>query len=225
MNQRAEIFSLIADIRGRLDELEGVVRALPGSTVPTPASFDEPGVENLTPESCLEFRRDGLPGLVAMTPYERRLPFYQMGTADTSLPIVIESFELSSLHKAGPEPAFGLQVTPTGPQQPWLTHDFSVSASTVLGLQWSEWILKLSAPEPLDITVQFCVAGQGFAEKIPHSRIRVTEFASFCHLRIGGDVLRAALKDREATEVRVMLGTGGKVVPLRIYSFLVFGKR
>lgn len=225
MSQRAEMYSLIADIRGRLDELESFVRALPGSVVPSPASFDEPGVESFTPAAYVAFRQQGLPLAQVVDVFERRLPFFQVAAADEKMPVVLESFDLSSLHKTGSAPAFGLEVVPSGVQQAWMTYEFFADSEAIFDCDWTEWILKLSVPEPLDLMIQFVVAGQGFSEKIPHSRLRVTEFASFIHVRLQGDVLRNALNGRKATQLKLLLGTGGRVVPLRVYSFSIFGKR
>lgn len=198
---------------------------MPGSPVPTPASFDEAGVETLTPEAYASFRQTGIESPVCMTAFDRRLGFYQVGCQDDALPVEIESFELSSLHKAGPEAAFGLRVQPDGPQRGWLTHEFISPAGPIMACAWTEWILKVSTEEACEISVQFVVSGRKFNEKVQHSRQQLTEFASFLHIRVPGDVLRGMAGDKVVEEVRLLLGTGGKTVPLRIYGFSIFGKR
>jgi len=76
MRNRAEALSLLAELRGRLDELEQLIAYGPdfallpapsasagtsagtfaGTSVPAPAASDDPGVETLTPAEYLAFR-------------------------------------------------------------------------------------------------------------------------------------------------------------------------
>jgi len=47
MHDKAEILTLLTEMRGRLDELERLVRFGADHAIPTPLSFEEPEVEDL----------------------------------------------------------------------------------------------------------------------------------------------------------------------------------
>jgi hypothetical protein len=224
VNQRGQIQSIITEIRGRLDELEALARVLPRSPVLTPASFDEPGVRDLTPESYRSFRANGLPAPATVSAFDRSLGFFQVTSKDRSLPLTFDSFELSDLHKSGAAPAFGLQIVPCGSQQVSMKYAFMSPAAEIVGCEWTEWVLKLSTSEPCELSVFALAAGSDFVEKLTLASIRVNEFASFAHIRIPGAKLRNALDGRQPDEVRLLLGTDGRMIPLRVYGFSVFGK-
>ena len=60
MRERAGLLNLVAELRGRLDELEHLVRTAPNHSIIGPVSYDEEGVVDLTPAEYRAFRAKGL---------------------------------------------------------------------------------------------------------------------------------------------------------------------
>ena len=60
MRERAGLLNLVAELRGRLDELERLVQTAPNHSIISPVSYDEDGVVAVTPDSYTAFRAAGL---------------------------------------------------------------------------------------------------------------------------------------------------------------------
>lgn len=224
MNERNAIFGLIADIRGRLDELEMMARALPNSPIPMPNFFDAPGVVSLTPPEVAQFREQGMVDVEAVLSGGRCPSFFGVSGPSADLAFEVESFELSDIHKATPEPRYGIAVRPQFGQQPWMVYSFILGSDLLLAYEWTEWVLKLSAPSRANLEVFFDIFVDGTSRRIVTGQFAVSEFASFIHVRLSrGEILEQFPEGRSAS-VHLCLGTGGAPVPLRVYDFSVFGK-
>ena len=120
MENRSEILTLIAEIKGRLNELENLVQLGPNYAVPSPQAFEDPGVEDLTPRGYTQFRAMGLKennGLAPLTPLSE---FVQFAAPMEDLKCDIADFVLSDLHRKDSVPGYGLGsgfITRTRPQR------------------------------------------------------------------------------------------------------------
>lgn len=225
MINRAEILTMIAEVRGRLEELERLVQFGPDFEILTPAGYDDPDIDLVTPAAYAAFRTQGLEedeDLPVFTPFSG---FLQFGSPDPEALCRLSSFELSELHRDTVETAHGLQLTPSGPREEWFTYEFILEAADILKWDWTEWVLKLSFAEPLDSPVQFILDGEGKSERIEFGSVAISEFASFQHLRLTRGAVLQAMAGTPVDRVRLILGTGGMPMPLTLQSFAIYGKR
>lgn len=226
MNNRAEILTMIAEVRGRLEELERLVQFGPDYEILTPAGYDEPDIEVLTPAGYTDFRRSGLDEgeqtLAVFTPFSG---FMQFGSPNPDTTCQLTSFELSELHRDSIETAYGLRLTPNGGREDWFTYEFILSRGDILDWEWTEWVLKLSFEEPVQTLIQFILDGGERPVTLDFGRVGMSEFASFQHLRLTRATILEAMGGSPVDRVRVIIGTGGVPMPMSLQSFAIFGKR
>lgn len=244
MKNRAEALSLLAELRGRLDELEQLICFAPDFAVLSPALYDEPGVETLTPAGYLAFRKQDLaapqglnpqslnpqgPNPQALTPqtlkpYEAFGNFIQFGAPGTDISASVESFELSNLHRAEAERALGLRLVPQGEKQKWFTYEFLTEVANLAEWDWMEWVLKLSVDEPFRLHPQFILDFEGKLERVSLGECPATKFATFVHFRL--DPKKLDRPPQSPARIRLVFGTsGGRALPLTLYQFAIYGKR
>lgn len=224
MQNRAEMLTLLAEMRGRMEEMERLVRFGPDYAVVTPRAFEEPGVEDLTPGGYSAFRRAGLNG---QTTLERFVPlqgFVQFAAPDPGVTCHLSSFDLSDLHKNDAQPALGLNLIATGDKPEWFAYEFLNPAINPRDWLWTEWVLKLSSNAPGTLYSQFILDGEGEQVFAVIGAHQINEFAAFQHFRLERGMIPADRLD-EVRRVRLVLSTGGPLIPLNIYSFGIYGCR
>jgi hypothetical protein len=239
MTNRAEALTLLAEVRGRLDELEHLIRTAPDPVVPTPSAFHSPGVETLTPPGYQRFLREGVSSPEILNRYEAFRGFIRFGTADTRVTARFEPFPLSDLHRVGTETAPGLRIIPQippnavelpGGAQKWFVFELLAETINAAEFEWIEWVLKLSVDEVVRVAPRFVVTQAGKTERIALAVSRVTEFATFLHCRLDRPMLEALpdldLDSGAPVQVRMNLSTqGGRMVPMTLHRLAVYGKR
>ncbi|SLN42518.1 hypothetical protein PSA7680_02132 [Pseudoruegeria aquimaris] len=192
MALKNQILSLITEIRGRLDELESLTRALPISSVPSPMSFDEDGVVSVLSGPPLDFGKAPLEEPIEITPYALVDGFFQIGAPSANAVARIETFELSDLHRpAGSETVYGWSIYPVDQDNAWMTYEFTLREIDFDAYDWFEWVIKCSASIPETVSLRFHVDGDAFNEPIHRDEVRLNEFASFIYARISRDEIRS----------------------------------
>lgn len=225
MRERAALLNLVAEMRGRLDELERMIRTAPNQAILAPASYDEAGVVDLTPAEYASFRATGFEGTRPLHRYEPFLGFTQIGASEGSGETDLTAFPLADLHRTGPEPAFGLRFQPRHEEKlPWYTYEILTRIEEVTQYEWLEWVVKLSFAKPMQSFVQFIVEGQGFSEAIDVGNTPVSDFASFRHLRLDRSRLMEAAAGRPIRAIRLTFSTGGLPVDMELYGLALFGR-
>lgn len=225
MRERAGLLNLVAELRGRLDELEQLVRTAPNHSIITPVSYDEDGVVALTPADYTQFRAMGLDGPRTVLSYEPYPAFVQFGSPDATATVEISSFELSDLHRTGSAPAFGLRLVPqTTETQPWFAYELLMTSANAVEFEWLEWVIKLSFDQPMQSFVQFIIEGDDYSEAVDVGISAVSDFAAFKHVRLDRSSILQATAGRAIHRMRLTFSTGGIPVPMTIYGLSVFGK-
>lgn len=227
MRERTMLLNIVAELRGRLDELEALIRTAPNNAIMTPASYDEEGVIDLTPASYREFRAQGLAEPHLLRRYQAWLGFAQFGApggADDSA-VEAAAFPLSDLHRLGPDPAFGLALRPRLATQPgFFTYEFLADAEGLAQYQWLEWVLKLSADRSANGFVQAILEGEGFSERIDLGQAAVSEFAAFRHIRLDRASLLNAAAGRRLRRIRLTLSFGANPPGLDLYALALYAR-
>lgn len=225
MRERALLLDLVTELRGRLDELEHLVRTAPNHSIISPVSYDEEGVVNLTPKEYLTFRSGGLDAVQRIKRYEPVPAFVQFGAPDLDTEVEISAFDLSDLHRTGPEAAFGLRLAPqSADTQKWFTYELLLNIQNAPDYAWLEWVLKLSFDQPLQSFLQFIIEGDDFSERVDVGLTAISDFAEFKHVRLGRSTLLEASAGRVVKKIRLTLATGGRPLPMTIYGYSVFAK-
>jgi hypothetical protein len=225
MRERALLLNLVTELRGRLDELERLVRTAPNHSIISPVSYDEEGVVAVTPKEYTAFRTRGLEEPRTIKRYEPLAAFVQFGAPDLESVVEIAAFELSDLHRTGPEPAFGLRMVPQSTAaQAWFTYELLLNIPNAADYAWLEWVLKLSFDQPLQSFLQFIVEGEGFSERVDVGVTAISDFAEFKHIRLDRGTLMEAAAGRQVSKIRLTLATGGMPLPMTIYGYSVFAK-
>jgi hypothetical protein len=225
MRERALLLNLVAELRGRLDELEHLVRTAPNHAIMSPVSLDGDDLVDLTPRAYAAFRSRGLDAPRRIKRYEPFPAFVQFGTPEVDGVVEVSAFELSDLHRIGPEPAFGLRLVPLSTEaQAWFAFDLLLTIPNAPDYAWMEWILKLSFDQPLNSFLQFIIEGDGFSERVDVGVTAIGEFAEFMHVRLFRDQILQAAAGREVQKIRLTLATGGMPMPLTIYGLSIFAK-
>jgi len=221
MTQRLDLLTLVTEIRGRLDELETCLRTGEPFPVPAPRSFENRDIVDITPASYLEFRADGLGTPIETAPYRRHVPFFWFGAPDKATQCSLRSFELSELHRAGPEPAFGLEISPNGPAPEWMTYEFICDNIDLSDFEWVEWILKIAVSEPTILNMRFYVDAEGADREQDLPAVHASEFATFQHLRMSCEgIMKGRRSDRH--EARLAIAPDGKA--LKLFNLSLRGK-
>lgn len=225
MRERAGILNLVAELRGRLDELEQLVRTVPNHSIISPVSYDEDGVVAITPPDYTVLRMNGLDAPQTVQPYVPFPSFVQFGAPDMALEVQVSAFELSELHRTGTEPAFGLRLVPrSGEKQEWFTYEVLLPIEDVTDYVWLEWVAKLSFDQPIKSFIQFFIEGDDYSETVDVGITTITEFATFTHVRLDRSSILQASAGRAVHRIRLTFATGGVQVPMSIYGLSVFGK-
>ncbi|MDZ7908636.1 MAG: hypothetical protein U5N10_10715 [Gemmobacter sp.] len=229
MINRAEMLTAIGEMRGRLDELERMIRLAPGGAVSAPGGFEAPGIEVLTPPAFQAFR--AAPPAAEPVALLPQCPFadsVQFNATNKTSAASLQPFALSQLHRNGAEPVTGLRLVPPLVDDGWFTYEFLAGDLDLLEWEWTEWILKVALDEPLAMYAAFLVASDGKdgkLDRIPLERKRITEHPSFIHCRLDRKKILATLDGASPKSARLRLSTGGPRVPLMIYAFNIYGKR
>lgn len=224
MRERAGLLNLVAELRGRLDELERLVQTAPNHSIISPVSYDEDGVVAVTPDSYTAFRAAGLEGPQTIRRYEPIPAFVQFGAPDLDGEVEITSFELSDLHRTGPEPAWGLRLEPKSTAlQAWFTYELLLPILNAPDFVWLEWVLKLSFDQPLQGFLQFIIEGDDFSERVDVGVTEISDFAAFKHVRLDRSTILQAGAGRPITQIRLTIATGGIPLPMTIYGLSMFG--
>lgn len=224
MQNRAEILTLLTEMRGRLEELERLVRFGPDYAVVTPLSYEEPGVEDLSPPGYVTFRRSGLQGRITLDSFTQLDGFMQVAAPDPGVQCHVSTFDLSELHRNDPAPALGLNITPQGDKLDWFAFEFFNPGMNPRDWLWTEWVLKLSINAPGTLYSQFILEGQDEPAFVVIGAHEVNEFATFHHFRLDRKMIPADRMDAVDT-VRLVLSTGGVMMAMNIYAFGVYGRR
>lgn len=225
MRERAGLLNLVAELRGRLDELEHLVRTAPNHSIIGPVSYDEEGVVDLTPAEYRAFRAKGLDEPRDVHGYEPFPPFLQFGAPDAATTVAVSSFELSELHRTGPEPGFGVRMVPHGTAvQAWFAYELVLAIENPADYLWLEWVIKLSLDQPVQSFVQFIIEGDGFAERADVGISAISDFATFKHVRLDRNTILQASAGRAINLIRLTFATGGIPLPLTIFALSIFGK-
>lgn len=224
MQNRAEILTLLTEMRGRMDELERLVRFGPDYAVVTPQSYEEPGVEDLTPPGYLTFRREGLQGRTSLNSFTPLDGFVQFAAPVRGSQSSLATFDLSELHRNDPAPALGLNITALGDKQEWFAFEFLNTAIDPKAWAWTEWVLKLSTNLAGPLYSQFILEGEGEPAFVVIGAHDISEFATFHHFRLERGMIP---EDKLPTlnRVRLVLSTGGAMMALNIYAYGVYGRR
>lgn len=225
MRERAALLNIVAELRGRLDELEAMIRTAPNPAIVTPSSFDEAGVVELTPETYRAFRASGQTEPRLLKRYEAVQSFAQFGAPPGMGQVLASSFPLSELHRAGPDPAHGLRLQPQDTaQQGFFTYEFLADAEGLEQYQWTEWVLKLSLERPHACYTQIILEGEGFSERLDIGPAPVSDFPAFRHVRLGRDKVTEAAAGRPLRRMRLTLSTGGTPLAMDLYALSLFGR-
>ncbi|MCT8159969.1 hypothetical protein [Pseudoruegeria sp. SHC-113] len=226
MALKNQILSLITEMRGRLDELESLTRAMPVSSVPSPASFEEEGVVSLLSGKALGFGTEAIDEPLEISPYSLVGDFFQIGAPSPNAVARIESFELSDLHRpADSDELFGWSIYPVEQDSAWMTYEFTLKGIDFEAYDWFEWVLKCSASIPETVSLRFHVDTDSFHDPIQRSDIRLNEYASFIYARLSREEILAHIGNSDVRKIRLELGANGTRSPMRLYNYNVFGKR
>ena len=224
MKNRSEILTLIAEVKGRLNELENLVQLGPDYAVPSPQAFEDPGVEDLTPRGYTQYRALGLKeknSLALLTPLNE---FVQFAAPTEDLKCDIADFLLSDLHSKDPASTYGLTLMPAGEQQDWFAFEFLCPDLDPKEWEWTDWILKISTQTPGTLFSQFILFGDGEPCFIVLGEHQVTEYATFFHFRLDRGMIPSD-QVSSIRNMRLVLSTGGIMMGLSIYAFSVYGRR
>ena len=224
MQNRAEILTLVTELRGRLDELERLVRFGSDHMVVGPKSFQDPQVEDLTPNGYAQFRLNGQQGtqrLERFTPVDN---FIQFAAPNPDTMCEVSAFELSELHRNDATPGFGLSLIALGEKQDWFAFEFLNMDLDPKVWEWTEWILKISCHAPGTIFSQFILHGEGDPCHVEIGAHTVNEYATFFHFRLERGMIPSD-RLQAMTQVRLVLSTGGHMMGLNVYSFGIYGRR
>ncbi len=224
MQNRAEILTLLTEMRGRMDELERLVRFGPDYAVPTPLSYEEPEVEDLSPPGYSALRRAGLQGRTVLESFTPLDGFVQFACPEPATQCQVTTFDLSELHRNDAAPALGLSLTALGDKQEWFAFEFLNPGIDPKVWLWTEWVLKLSINAPGPLYSQFILGGEGDPVHVVIGAHEVNEFATFHHIRLDRTMIPADRLDA-LQRVRLVLSTGGVMMALNIYAFGVYGRR
>ena len=226
MRERAGLLNLVAELRGRLDELEHLVRTAPNHSIISPVSYDEEGVVDLTPAAYAEFRTKGLKEAQVVHGYEPFPAFIQFGAPDATTEVAVSAFEVSDLHRLGNEPGFGVRMVPEGTaSQAWFTYELLLAIENATEYLWLEWVAKLSLDEPIQSFIQFLIEGDGYSAQADVGISAISDFATFKHIRLDRNTLLQASAGRPIKKIRLTFSTGGMPVPFTLYAMSIFGKR
>jgi hypothetical protein len=224
MHDKAEILTLLTEMRGRLDELERLVRFGADHAIPTPLSFKEPEVEDLTPWGYRQFRQTGLLDSPRLDRFTLLGGFVQIAAPLAETQCELASFALSELHRNDDTPAFGLTMTALGDQQDWFAFEFLPPDLDPKAWLWTEWVLKIATHVPATLYSQFILHGQGEPSHVVIGAHEVTEYATFFHFRLDRAMIPSErLADMQ--HVRLVLSTGGLMVGLSVYAFGIYGRK
>jgi len=224
MNNRAGLLTLIAEIRGRLEELERLVQFGVDYAITGPQAFEEPGVEDITPAGYRRFFQTGMLGLHRLDRFTPIEDFVQFAAPNHGSQCEVSSFPLSELHRNEAAPGSGLTMISLGDQQEWFAFEFLNADLDPKAWQWSEWILKIAVQSPGTLYSQFILHGEGYPVFVEVGAHEVNEYATFFHFRLDRAQIPA---DRLGAmkQVRLVLSTGGHMMGLNIYSYGVYGHR
>lgn len=224
MNNRADLLTLLTEVRGRIDEIERLVRFGSDHAIITPQSFEEAGVEDITPPGYSQFRLTGLQDTQSLDRFTPINGFAQFAAPDPGSRCDITSFPLSELHRNDDSPGYGLTMIGLGDQQEWFAFEFLNSDLDPKHWEWTEWILKISTHAPSTLYSQFILHGEGEPVFVVIGAHEITEFATFFHFKLDRTMIPserlAAMK-----QVRLVLSTGGHMMGLNVYAFNVYGRK
>lgn len=225
MRERAGLLNLVAELRGRLDELENLVRTAPNHSIISPVSYDDEGVVDLTPADYKTFRAKGLAEARLAWAYEPFPAFLQFGAPDAATTVEVSSPELSDLHRTGPEPGFAVRMVPQGTvSQAWFTYELLLPIENATDYVWLEWVMKLSLDQPVQSFIQFLIEGDGYSEPADVGISAISDFATFKHVRLDRSTLLQASAGRAVKRIRLTFSTGGMPLPFTLYAFSIFGR-
>ncbi len=224
MRMRAELLNLLTEVRGRLDELERLVRLGSDFAIPTPQSFEEMDVEDITPHGYLQFRQTGLQGSRLHKCFTPLNDFMQFAAPNVNSQCEVADFALSDLHRNDSAPGFGLTIVALGDKQEWFAFEFLSPDLDPKAWQWTEWVLKISSQAPSTIFSQFILHGEGDPSFVVLGSHEVNEYATFFHFRLDRGMVPSE-KLLAMQQVRLVLSTGGNMIGLNIYAFGVYGVR
>ena len=225
MRERAGLLNLVAELRGRLDELERLVRTAPNHSILSPADYDEDGILTVTPEEYTTFRANGLAEASRVLRYQPCPAFAQFGAPDETIGVTVSSFDLSDLHRTGPEPAFGLRLVPDSENKlAWFTYDLLMPIKNAAEFVWLEWVIKLSFDQPVQSFVQIIVDGENYSEPVDVGIMPISDFATFAHIRLDRASILQASAGRAVKRIRLTFSTEGIPTPLTLYGFSVYGR-
>lgn len=225
MRERAALLNIVAELRGRLDELEAMIRTAPNAALVTPSSYDEDGVVDLTPAAYRAFRQSGLEAPLLVNRYETVQAFAQFGAPPGAGGVLASSFPLSELHRIGPDPAFGLRLQPQDTaQKGFFTYEFLAEAEGLEQFQWTEWVLKLALEQPHPCFTQVILEGEGFSERLDVGTAPVSDFPAFRHIRLDRAQVMEAAAGRPLRRLRLTLSTGGAPLAMDLYALSLYGR-
>jgi hypothetical protein len=224
MHNRADLLTLLSEIQGRLDELERLVRFGPDYAISTPQSFEEPGVEDITPVGYGQFQKAGVQGVQRLQSFTPIDGFVQFAVPVSETYCEVSSFSLSDLHRNDNTPSLGLTMIAVGDQQEWFAFEFLNPDLDPKAWQWTEWVVKIAAHAPGTLFSQFILDGEGDPCFVVIGAHEVNEYATFFHFRLDRGMIP---NDRLASmqQVRLVLSTGGHMMGLNIYAYGVYGRR
>jgi len=225
MRERAALLNIVAELRGRLDDLEAMIRTAPNQAIITPSSYDEEGVVDLTPEAYRAFRARGQEKPQLLKRYQPVQSFAQFGAPPDMGQVLASSFPLSELHRVGPDAAHGLRLEPQdAAQQGFFTYEFLADAEGLEQYRWTEWVLKLSLERPYPCYTQVILEGDGFSERLDVGPAPVSDFPAFRHVRLDRAKVMEAAAGRPLRRMRLTLSTGGTPLALDLYSLALYGR-
>jgi hypothetical protein len=225
MRERAEMLNIVTELRGRLDELERMIKTAPAPAVGTPASFADEGVVDITPKEYRDFLAKGMTEAKAVRRYVPMPGFVQFGVPDKDFTVEVSSFPLSDLHRTGPGPGFGVRLAPLSEApQAWFTYDFILKIKNAAEYSWLEWVIKLAFDQPIRSFTQFLIEGEGFSEKVDVGTTAISEFATFKHIKLDRATIEAACAGRALNRIRLTFSTAGVPNGLNVYGLSVFAK-
>ncbi|QDL94791.1 hypothetical protein FDP22_23265 (plasmid) [Paroceanicella profunda] len=224
MSKTTQLLSVLGEIRGRLDELEEMVRFPDKYVVGMPQGFEDDDVETRTPQAWLDINQHGLTEATRAHPFEMVSGLMQFGCPDPNAVCTFSTFELSNLHQNASETRYGLRANPTGEKNSWFTYELALDEPNLQDYEWLEWIIKVSSDTPVDIFFQIICDGLSEDTRIDVGRRKVNEFSSFQHILLP----RQQVEDHNALaseRIRLIIGTDGSPVPLNVYALGVYAKR